>query len=185
MLNDLLYHPKIFSYKPTSRENKESGNSGLANELENFVPGRKYLVTPNSSDEAFQKLVIIIKKCKASIEEESDARGVGFEGLNLDSRVVPFLTTFSHKGKLPPTMKILSLKYDTQLARGANRPHPLTPSVTMILAKTFMYGHPRLPVATDSIRTIFCCTSTVPVAFCIQSGNWLLGIHIPWVSTDQ
>jgi hypothetical protein len=154
---------------PLIRENKESGNSGLANALENFVTGRKYLVTTNSSEEAFQKLVTIVKKCKAfgtpdlaaknylevqdmesyrmlkllissyfhSIEEEPDARGVGFEGQNLDSRVVPFLTTISHKGKLPPTMKILSWNYDTQLERGAKKLHPLTAGVNNDFSDNF------------------------------------------------
>jgi hypothetical protein len=46
--------------------------------------------------------------------------GSGFEELNLDPRVVPFLTTISTNGKLPKEVKMLSWNYDTQIEMGAD-----------------------------------------------------------------
>jgi hypothetical protein len=61
-----------------------------------------------------------------TVQNQPDKRGTGFEGMNLDSRVVPFLTTISSKGKLPPAVKIISWNYDKQIEMGAKKLHPST-----------------------------------------------------------
>ncbi|HXB08010.1 MAG TPA: hypothetical protein VNW04_12860 [Puia sp.] len=55
-----------------------------------------------------------------SFERTPNRTGTGFEGRNLDPRVVPFLTTISSNGRLPKTVKMLSWNYDTQIEMGAN-----------------------------------------------------------------
>ena len=55
-----------------------------------------------------------------SVERTPNRTGTGFEGRNLDPRVVPFLTTISSNGKLPKAVRVLSWNYDTQIEMGAN-----------------------------------------------------------------
>lgn len=52
--------------------------------------------------------------------------GRSFENMTLDARVVPFLTTISHRKKLPDNLRIISWNYDTQIEKGAEMLHPVS-----------------------------------------------------------
>ena len=55
----------------------------------------------------------------SDFESSFDLTGTGFEGKNIDSRVIPFLTTISEKNKIPKNIKIISWNYDTQIEMGS------------------------------------------------------------------
>jgi hypothetical protein len=68
----------------------------------------------------YRRLKRLISYYFYSVEGSPNSTGAGFEGRNLDPRVVPFLTTISSNGKLPGTVRMLSWNYDTQIEIGAN-----------------------------------------------------------------
>lgn len=73
----------------------------------------------------YRLLKILLSIFFHTVEQSDNRTGIGFEGQNLDPRVVPFLTTISHKGKLPPGLSIISWNYDTQIEMGAKKLHPV------------------------------------------------------------
>lgn len=75
---------------------------------------------------SYSLLKMLISTFFYETEKSPDLTGQGFENMNLDARVVPFLTTISDKKKLPDNLKIISWNYDTQIEKGAGMLHPIS-----------------------------------------------------------
>ncbi len=87
------------------------------------LAAKNYLETGDKDNYRLLKMLLSIYF--HTVEHSDNKTGIGFEGQNLDPRVVPFLTTISHKGRLPPGLSIISWNYDTQIEMGAKKLHPV------------------------------------------------------------
>jgi hypothetical protein len=76
-------------------------------------------------EDNYGMLKLLLSEYFYFVESSPNKTGVGFDGQNLDPRVVPFLTTITNKGKIPKEVRILSWNYDTQIEMGAQKLHPV------------------------------------------------------------
>lgn len=75
-----------------------------------------YLETRNWHN--YKWLKLLISTFFSVTEKMPNLTEDGFEGKNLDRRVIPFLTTIANKQKLPGHVKIISWNYDNQIETG-------------------------------------------------------------------
>jgi hypothetical protein len=123
----------IFEYKGKIKANSKWNDVELG-KLADIVKKCKTFGTPDLAaknyleigDQAnYLMLKLLLSHYFQDKQDSPNVTGSGYEGQNLDPRVVPFLTTISNKGKLPEGMKIISWNYDTQLEMGAVKLRPV------------------------------------------------------------
>ncbi len=68
----------------------------------------------------YRLLKLLLSTYFLDVQQARNTTGAGFEGQNLDPRVVSFFTTISQKGKIPKNVKALSWNYDKQIEMGAD-----------------------------------------------------------------